>query len=159
MNTNMWIYVAVGLIAVAGLIVAANQSKQGTARFKAKKLLTTNEMEFLARLESAVPEFRFHAQVAMGALIEPAVSQKQDSKTFWRLRGMFSQKIVDYVAQSRATGEIVAIIELDDKTHNAEKDAKRDAMVSSAGYRTVRWHSAKKPTVAAIRAELLSTQK
>ena len=156
----MWIYALVGaLFAIAMVVAAANKNKSVALRFKAKKLLTANEMEFLGRLEAAVPEFRFHAQVAMGALIEPAVSQKQDAKMFWSLRGMFAQKIVDYVAQDRATGDIVAIIELDDKTHNAEKDAKRDAMTASAGYKTIRWHSAKRPTVAAIRAELLAQPK
>jgi very-short-patch-repair endonuclease len=46
---------------------------------------------------------------------------------------MFSQKIVDFVAQRRSDGSIVAIIELDDRTHGSEKDAPRDEMLKSAG--------------------------
>lgn len=69
---------------------------------------------------------------------------------------MFSQKIVDFVAQAKTDGSIVAIIELDDSTHDSDKDGRRDAMLSSAGYRAVRWKSKAKPDAAAIRAELLA---
>ena len=124
------------------------------ARFKAKPLLTPNEREFLARLEAAAPELRFFPQVAMGALIAPAVPHS-DRKAYSRLRGMFSQKIVDFVAERRADGSIVAVIELDDRTHNIDKDARRDDMLKSAGYRIVRWNSKMKPDVAGIRAALM----
>lgn len=124
-------------------------------KFKAKALLTDNEQEFLGRLEAAAPELRFHSQVAMGALLDPDVSRKNNGKEYFRLRGMISQKIVDFVAQNRETGAVVAVIELDDKTHSNEKDAKRDAMLASAGYRIVRWNSKAKPDLAAIRAELV----
>lgn len=157
--TTIWVCAGVGAGFAVAFAVLAAKTKLASNSFKAKPLLTANETEFLGRLETAIPEFRFHAQVAMGALIEPAIGQKQNAKEFFRMRGMFSQKIVDFVAQSRGTGEIVALIELDDRTHNAEKDAKRDAMTNSAGYRTVRWQSAKKPSIAAIRNELLSPRK
>lgn len=51
------------------------------AKFKAKPLLTANEMEFLATLEGAAPELRFCPQVAMGALMDPAVS-RADRKAY-----------------------------------------------------------------------------
>ena len=148
--------VAVASFAVLKAKIDAKGGASGDLkdRFKAKFMLTANELEFLGRLETAVPELRFHAQVAMGALLDPAVSRKE-GKEFFRLRGMFSQKIVDFVAQNRKDGTIVAIIELDDRTHDGEKDAKRDSMLASAGYRIIRWHSKTKPEVAAIRAELI----
>lgn len=132
----------------------SGQAGKGAPEFKAKSFLTPNELEFLGRLEAAVPEYRFHAQVAMGALLDPAVSRK-DAKEFFRVRGMISQKIVDFVAQSRRDGSIKAIIELDDRTHDSEKDAKRDAMLASAGFQTIRWNSRTKPDIAAIRARLM----
>ena len=46
------------------------------------------------------------------------------------------------------------VIELDDRTHDADKDARRDDMLKSAGYRTIRWHSKTNLDVAAIRAQL-----
>ena len=48
-------------------------------------------------------------QVAMGALLDPAVP-RSDRKAYYRLRGMFSQKIVDFVAQRKTDGQIVAVI-------------------------------------------------
>lgn len=129
-------------------------SSGATPGFKAKPMLTANELEFLSRLEAATPELRYHSQVSMGALIEPAVSRR-DAKEYFRARGMFSQKIVDFVAQHRKDGTIVAVIELDDRTHDSEKDGRRDVMLATAGYQVVRWTSKAKPDLATIRAKLL----
>lgn len=150
--------VVVGVAAVGFAILKAKLAAKGGGageadKFKAKAMLTANELEFLVRLESAVPELRFCPQVAMGALLDPAVSRK-DGKAYFRLRGMFAQKIVDFVAQSRQDGSVVAVVELDDRTHDGDKDAKRDTMLASAGYRIVRWNSKAKPDAAVIRAEL-----
>ena len=134
-------------------LVGAEGVVDATVKFKRKSLLTANELEFLSRLELAVPEWRFHAQVAMGAILDPTVA-RQDAKAYFRARGMFSQKIVDFVAQNRADGSIMAVIELDDKTHNADKDLKRDSMLTGAGYRVVRYQSKTKPDGASIRADL-----
>lgn len=154
--SNLMALVLIAGAAAAGIaFVKGKLALRGPEpKFKPKPLLTSNEMEFLARLEGAAPELRFFPQVAMGALIEPAVSRR-DGKAYYRLRGMFSQKIVDFVAQRRSDGQVVAVIELDDRTHNPQKDASRDQMLASAGYRTVRWNSKSKPDVASIRAVLV----
>jgi hypothetical protein len=154
-TSNLITMLAIAGAAAVGLAIlkAKLGGASGEAKFKAKALLTANELEFLGRLEAAAPELRFFPQVAMGALLDPAVP-RSDRKAYYRLRGMFSQKIVDFVAQRRADGQIVAIIELDDRTHDADKDARRDEMLRSAGYRTVRWNSKTKPDAAAIRAQL-----
>ena len=145
--------VAAGAVALAVLKSKLAGQQSAGAKFKRKTLLTPNELEFLVRLEAAAPELRLFPQVAMGALLDPALP-RSESKAYFRLRGMFSQKIVDFVAQRRSDGSTVAIIELDDRTHGSDKDAMRDEMLQSAGYRIVRWHSKTKPDAAAIRAEL-----
>ena len=117
--------------------------------------MTPNELEFLGRLEAAVPELRFHCQVAMGTLLDPEVAKRQDARAHMSARGMFSQKIVDFVAQHRSTGEVVAVIELDDRTHNSAKDESRDAMLRQGNYKVVRWHSKAKPEGRVIREALL----
>lgn len=156
-TSNLITLFIVGGAVVIGLAVLktklAGQQAAG-AKFKQKTLLTPNEMEFFVRLEAAAPELRFFPQVAMGALLDPAVP-RSDGKNYYRLRGMFSQKIVDFVAQRRSDGAVVAIIELDDRTHKSGKDSKRDEMLESAGYRIVRWNSKTKPDAAAIRAALV----
>lgn len=150
-----WILLAVFFIALAMAIARATRrvEGEGAAKFKPKRLLTANELEFLGRLEAAMPELRFCPQVAMGALLEPS-APRSDKSAYFRQRGMFSQKIVDFVAMRRSDGGIVAIVELDDRTHESGKDAKRDAMLASAGYKTIRWPSKAKPDAAAIRAAL-----
>lgn len=159
---------AIGVAAIGGFIfiskLKAAQQQQAEEEqdneplsYKAKPILTPNELEFLGRLEAAVPELRICPQVSMGALLEPAISKKENGKKWLATRGTFKQKMIDFVAMDRKTGAVIAIIELDDKTHDADKDAKRDAMLHSAGYKTVRWNSKNKPDTATIRAELLGT--
>jgi very-short-patch-repair endonuclease len=127
--------------------------------YHAKPLMTANEREFLGRLEGACPELRFHAQVAMGALLKVKVRQGERSREWFRARGVFAQKIVDFVAEDRRSGELIAIIELDDRSHDPAKDAARDALLQAAGYRTIRWPSSKRPGEAAIRSTLLTTKR
>lgn len=154
-TSNLVTLLAVAVVAIVGFAVfKAKIADQADARFKARPLMTPNELEFLGRLERAMPELRFCPQVAMGALLEPAVPRK-DGKAYFRLRGMFSQKIVDFVAQDRSDGSIIAIIELDDRSHDRNQDAQRDAMLGSAGYRTIRWESKTKPDAESIRAALV----
>lgn len=147
--------VGLALVAIAVLKAKASAQPAGQAsQFKAKALLTPNELEFLLRLETAAPELRFHAQVSMGAVLDAAVSRRDDPKAHMSARGKFSQKIIDFVAQRRDDGSIVAIIELDDRTHSADKDSRRDAMLQEAGYKIARWQSRNKPDAASIRREL-----
>jgi len=52
----------------------------------------------------------------------------------------------------RGSLEVVALIELDDRTHNATADRQRDAITKTAGYQTFRFPSKQKPTEAQIAA-------
>jgi hypothetical protein len=152
---SLLLVVVLFVLVMAAIAVLKGKRPKLGQRFKAKEFLTPNELEFLNRLERAVPELRFHAQVAMGALLEPVGAKRNDVRAHMSARGSFSQKIVDYVAQNRESGTVVAIIELDDRTHDSAKDARRDAMLQEAGYSTVRWTSKAKPDTNAIRQRLL----
>lgn len=48
-----------------------------------------------------------------------------------------------------------AIVELDDRTHDPDKDALRDALTGSAGIQTIRFESCRKPNARQIRAAML----
>jgi len=119
-----------------------------------KKLLTANEKEFMGRLRKALPEFQVMAQVSMGALMDvaPGSSPSPDRDRF-----LFASKIVDFVICT-PDNEVVALVELDDRTHDVKKDAdaQRDALTSIAGYTTIRWDSRRKPSVAEIRKTILN---
>jgi very-short-patch-repair endonuclease len=105
----------------------------------------------LGYLEAALPQHRVMAQVAMGALLEAA---ETDRKRAHGTRNRFAQKIVDFVVVSRDTAEVLALVELDDRTHRAARDAKRDAMTASAGYSTIRILSRPRPSPESVRSSV-----
>lgn len=113
--------------------------------YKSRRILTPNETEFYNRMVTALPEYVVHTQIAMSALIEPRVDRMEDGSEYMRLRAKFSQKYVDFVVCRPGKLDVVAIVELDDITHDEEKDALRDEMLEGAFYNVVRWHSRAKP--------------
>lgn len=122
----------------------------GAPRPVAKRFLTKREQAMLVTLERVLPHCRIHAQVAMGALL--AAPDSPFRRRRFSDRNAFSQKIVDFVAQDRVSGAIVALIEVDDWSHVLSRDMARDAMTGHAGYRTVRIPSHARPTFADVRA-------
>lgn len=159
MTTSNIVYAVIALVVIVLVlgVIAALKGRNGPKQpdFVAKPFLTPNELEFLQRLEAALPEMRIHAQVAMGALLAPAVRRGEDASKHSSARNRFAQKICDYVIQRRDTGKVAAIVELDDRTHRADKDAARDSMTDQAGYRTIRWQSKNKPSREEIRAKVM----
>jgi very-short-patch-repair endonuclease len=127
----------VAIVCVVAILKAIGAGNLfGQPRPIAKRFLTARETAMLTTLERALPHCRIHAQVAMGALLQ--VPNNPLRKRRLSDRNAFSQKIVDFVAQDRATGAILALIEVDDRSHHADRDRVRDEMTGYAGYRTVR---------------------
>jgi hypothetical protein len=148
-NLLVWLF-AILLLAAIGFLLAVRR-RRPVFRVVKRALLTENEKEFLERLEAAFPQYRIMTQVCMGALMAPDV--RGGSPEYLSIRGRFAQKVVDYVILDDAL-EVVALVELDDRTHRLEKDASRDAMTATAGYVTLRYRSRDKPGPEAIRADL-----
>ena len=120
---------------------------------KKKALMTPNEKEFFGRLTRAVKgDYTLMSQVAMGAVMEAALPKEHPQ--FWEVRKLFSQKIIDYLLCDKKTLAVIAAIELDDRTHDKEKDVKRDALMHSAGIPTLRWESRSKPSEQQIRTAI-----
>lgn len=110
-----------------------------------KAFMTKREQAMLAALEQVLPMYRVHAQVAMGALL---AAPRRPGKRFNPAdRNAFSQKIVDFVIVDPTIGEVVALVELDDRSHNVSKDRVRDAMTARAGYKTIRIPASARPTI------------
>ncbi len=70
-----------------------------------------------------------------------------------RRRGRFDRKVVDYVVCDRRMA-VVALVELDDRTHKRSRDRARDALTREAGHVTLRYASKGKPTPEKIRADV-----
>jgi hypothetical protein len=152
MDKNIAIAIALlGVLMVMKALTGAGMSF-GKPRPVAKRFMTARESAMLDILERCLPEYRFHAQVAMGALLK--APPRLFGKNTHADRNAFSQKIVDFVAQDRTTGAIVAIIEVDDSSHNAQRDSRRDAMTSHAGYRTIRIGRSVQPRMSEVRAAI-----
>jgi hypothetical protein len=115
-----------------------------------KRFMSRAEAVTLTYLEKMFPQLRVHAQVAMSALIAPARTLSPKDKLWTHRR--YGQKVVDFVLQDRVSGQVVALIELDDRTHNWMKDHVRDRITASGGYPTVRLTGRSWPTRASVAA-------
>ncbi len=115
-----------------------------------KQLLTPNEVEFYHRLTRALPDYYVFPQVAFNALLD--VDGYVPAREFYFLRNRFEKKVADFVVCARPSCAVVAVVELDDKTHVDKKDEKRDALLKAAGYRIVRFLSRNKPSESEIAA-------
>ena len=144
--------VIVLLIGLAVLFYILRKKREGSSveqqMYRSKPLLSANEKEFFNRLSQALPDCHILTQVALGALLQPNV--RNNNKEYYRARGNFSQKNADYVICNKEM-YVLAVVELDDRTHRNDKDAKRDAMLVQAGYKVIRWDSKNKPTAEQIR--------
>lgn len=120
------------------------------ARIRRKPLLTANEAEFFHRLLRALPGFYVFPQVSFGAFLTDDGQLSRNAQ--WAVRANFDRKIADFVVCERGSLKIVAVVELDDRTHDAQADRQRDAITKAAGYQTIRYQSRQKPSEAEIAA-------
>lgn len=119
-------------------------------RYKPIPIMTENELEFFGRLCRAFPEGYIFPQVSMAALIKP---DERERKRWGQAFAKIAQKRVDFALFDQDM-VLLGIVELDDKTHDPEKDRERDALTQSAGIPTLRYHSKRKPSVARLAQDL-----
>ncbi len=139
---------ALALLAVA--LLFRRSRKAWLSHIRKKPLLTGNEAEFFRRLKRALPAYEVFPQVSFAAILTD--DNKLSSKARWHVRAKFDRKIADFVICDRHTLNIVALVELDDRTHTASADRQRDALTKAGGYQTMRFQSKQKPTEAEIAA-------
>ena len=139
------------LVLALALIWPLLKRSRQAGTYKARQLMTENEAEFFGRLVVALPEHYIFPQVAMTALIEAA---SKDRRTAHGDRLRIAQQRADFVVCDRSCN-VIAVVELDDRTHSRSKDRIRDARLQQAGLRSVRFQSTSKPSVGALRAAVL----
>ena len=116
--------------------------------YKSNTFMSDNEVEFFNRLVQAFPQHFIFPQVAMSGLVAPKTT---DFKQMNSIKNTYNRLRVDFVLYKDK--KIVAVIELDDKTHKGkeDKDSKRDGILQQAGYKTFRFMSNNKPSIEELR--------
>lgn len=148
----IFILLALVVLAVIAILILAQLTPGPTdEQYKRRKLMTDNELEFFGRLVMALPDHFIFPQVSMSALLEPS---SKDNKRAHSDRLRIAQQRVDYLVCNRDC-DIIAVVELDDKTHSGHKDAIRDQRLQQGGIRTIRFQSRSKPTPDGIRSSVL----
>lgn len=109
------------------------KSKKKRGPILAKQPLSPNEQQMYFRLTGTFPEHVVLAQVAFSAIVTRKVKH-------WSERSDFNRLYADFVLCTKAF-KIVAVIELDDKSHEGKErhDAERDALLAQAGYHVLRY--------------------
>jgi hypothetical protein len=157
-----YLFLVVVLVIIAALIIVVVKTKKNAGigdapwPFYAKKPLSSPEQILYFRLCKALPEHIILAQVGLSRIL----GVKKGSN-FGEWFNRINRMSADFVLCSKDS-TIVAVIELDDASHEkADRkaaDAKKDKALSSAGIRIVRWQVKSIPDEAAIKAAFIHTQ-
>ena len=122
--------------------------------FYAKKPLSQPEQVLYFRLVQALPEHIILAQVQLSRLLGV---KKGNNYQAWFNR--INRMSADFVVCNKDSS-IVAVIELDDATHQKEDrqaaDAKKDKALASANVRVIRWQAKAIPDVANIQSTFMN---
>lgn len=147
--------IVIAVVVVLAFLKAKAQSGVGDEvwPFYAKKPLSQAEQVLYFRLIQALPEHIVLAQVQLSRLLGV---KKGNNFQAWYNR--INRMSADFLVCNKDSS-IVAVIELDDSTHQREDrqaaDAKKDKALASAGVRIVRWQAKSIPDIAAIQATFM----
>ena len=116
--------------------------------FNRRSVMTKTEKEFFLILLKAVPDLYIFPQVSFLALLDPL-----DKPSL----GKIQNKRVDFVVYDIKT-DAYCVIELDDRSHNTKqsKDLERDLFFDSAQIRSLRYKTNNKPSLEALREDILN---
>jgi hypothetical protein len=119
--------------------------------YASKKPLSEPEQVLFWRLREALPECVVFGQVSFSRFLDSAAS---DPRTRRRDFNAVSQRSVDFLV-CLADFTIVAAVELDDGSHSAVRDERRDVILKSAGVPIVRFHVRDIPSTEDLRSLFL----
>jgi very-short-patch-repair endonuclease len=146
--------IILSVIAIAIIILIIKEIKnkkqqEQTWPFYAKKLLSQPEQILYFRLIEALPEHIILAQVQLSQILGV---KKGNNHQAWLNR--ISRMSTDFVVCNKDSS-IVAVIELDDATHQRKDrqtaDAKKDKALNSAGIKIIRWQARSMPNIETIK--------
>lgn len=127
------LYAVVAVVLVFGAIEAiwAILRRSGKAPYeRGKPLLTAAERIFFEVLERSVPGgVHIAPKVRIADILKVAGAS---GKAYGAAFGKIAQKHVDFAICDHETFEVLAVVELDDSSHESARTRKRDALVNGA---------------------------
>ena len=125
-----WIIILVVLFVVLLAFVKSSKDKDYNYR-KRGSLFSKAERSFLGVLDQAISEkHRVIGKVRVADIITPI--KGMDRKNWQIAFNKISAKHFDYVLCSKDTLDVIAVIELDDKSHDTKKSKARDLLLENA---------------------------
>jgi hypothetical protein len=122
------------------------------ASISIKPLLTPTELEFSKLLDEAMPEFRVMYQVAVYQTIK--IKDSPENLKIWN---KLNRLTFDFVLIDRESN-VVAVIELDDKSHlrlaTVKRDQKKDDLINFLGKPLLRFNVSSMPSVEVLRTDI-----
>lgn len=125
------------------------------------KLFSPAEHSFFLVLKQALSddEYEIFAKVRIADVLTPesGLSRKNWNFAFYRI----TSKHFDYVLCSKDTLDVVAVIELDDRSHNLSKTRSRDAFVQkaceTAGLKLIRFSCRSNYHIQSVRDKVINS--
>ncbi|MFA5353652.1 MAG: DUF2726 domain-containing protein [Thermodesulfovibrionales bacterium] len=151
------IFLLLIVVAVMAVLVVLKKRRGGVTGevwpFYAKKVLSQPEQVLYFRLLQALPNHIILSQVQLSRLLGV---KKGNSYQAWYNR--INRMSADFVVCNKDSS-VVAVVELDDSTHQREDrqvaDAKKNKALDSAGIPVIRWQAKALPDTGAIQAAIL----
>jgi very-short-patch-repair endonuclease len=128
-----FVVIAIAIVVCLLIVLKSKQTKSydGLGFISRDVLFTPAERSFLGVLEQALDSrYRVFGKVRLGDLIKPAKGLTASKRT--TALNKINQKHVDFVVCAASDLSIVAVIELDDQSHEREDRAERDGFVDHA---------------------------
>lgn len=153
------IVVVLAIVIVIAMVLAKRAGigiSEPESPYAPKSLMTRSEMAFFEKLCDAASRAGAEGvfpQVAMAAIV--TTRKGLDQSTRMSARGRFSRKMIDFVLVDGSM-RVMLLVELDDPTHDAAKDADRDSITAAAGYRTLRIADGRRTSVAELERSIRS---
>jgi very-short-patch-repair endonuclease len=154
MNSIMLLVAALFLfVLILAFIRALSQREPSVWPFYPRKPLSAPEQILYFRLIKSLPEHIVLAQVQLSRFLGV---KKGNNFQSWLNR--INRMSADFVICNK-DASVLAVIELDDASHNSktrqQADAKKDKAIRSAGLRLIRWNVKTMPNEEAIIGQIL----
>lgn len=158
---TVFIFVVITLLVLL-VIAAIIKSKTGRTEneewpYLLKKPLSEVEQKFFLILREAFPEMIVLAQVGLWGILDVKKGLTKSERT--KYENQIARQRLDFVICSQSF-EVVAVIELDDASHerasNKTRDEKKDKALTAAGAKIIRFPVKEMPGAKEVRTAIIN---